>query len=242
MLQILSNKILKKKLNPEEYHRILNEMFLKNRDKVVAEGMKKYMRNQFDFYGIKRPPRNDIQRSFLQQHGLPQADQLIPIITLMWENPYREMQLAALDIMRKMIKKTGPDFVNFLEKLIQWKSWWDTVDLIASNLIGTSLKRFPEFRQQYPIKWIKSDNFWLQRTAILYQLKYKQETNQEDLFDFINRVKDSNEFFLQKGSGWALREYSKTNASAVVQFINETELAPLTKREGLKWLKTQGRL
>ncbi|MCB9010197.1 MAG: DNA alkylation repair protein, partial [Ardenticatenaceae bacterium] len=62
------------------------------------------------------------------------------------------------------------------------------------------------------------------------------------LFSLIRENLDSDEFFIQKAIGWALREYSKTDAGAVVAFIAATPLAPLSAREGLKWLKDQGRL
>ena len=48
-----------------------------------------------------------------------------------------------------------------------------------------------------------------------------------------------NEFFIQKAIGWALREYSKTDETAVREFVANTELSPLAEREALKWLKRQ---
>ena len=49
----------------------------------------------------------------------------------------------------------------------------------------------------------------------------------------------SDEFFINKAIGWALREYSKTDADAVRAFVAETDLAPLSRREALKWLARQ---
>ncbi|KOO04271.1 DNA alkylation repair protein [Vibrio nereis] len=39
-----------------------------------------------------------------------------------------------------------------------------------------------------------------------------------------------------KSIGWALRKFSKTNAYAVVSFIEQQSTQGLAKREGLKWL------
>ncbi|MBK8904446.1 MAG: DNA alkylation repair protein [Anaerolineaceae bacterium] len=61
------------------------------------------------------------------------------------------------------------------------------------------------------------------------------------LFSLFKENLDSDEFFFQKALGWALREYSKTEVEAVVTFIAATPLAPLSAREGLKWLRNQGR-
>ena len=50
------------------------------------------------------------------------------------------------------------------------------------------------------------------------------------------------EFFLRKGIGWALREYSKTSPEFVIEFINNHAdvLSGLSKREGLKVLMKKG--
>jgi 3-methyladenine DNA glycosylase AlkD len=76
----------------------------------------------------------------------------------------------------------------------------------------------------------------LRRSAILFQLKYKQETNEDLLYDYIVKNAESKEFFIQKAIGWALREYSKTNPVSVKAFIEGNELAPLSVREGSKYL------
>jgi 3-methyladenine DNA glycosylase AlkD len=52
----------------------------------------------------------------------------------------------------------------------------------------------------------------------------------------------SKKFFIQKTIGWALREYSKTDAEAVKNFVENNELANLSKREAYKWLKNQGKI
>jgi 3-methyladenine DNA glycosylase AlkD len=52
----------------------------------------------------------------------------------------------------------------------------------------------------------------------------------------IMSLAQSNEFFIQKAIGWALREYSKTDALAVKNFVENNDLPKLSKREALKWL------
>jgi 3-methyladenine DNA glycosylase AlkD len=46
--------------------------------------------------------------------------------------------------------------------------------------------------------------------------------------------KNSTEFFIQKAIGWALREYAKINPEAVKNFVANTHLKPLSKKEALK--------
>ena len=53
----------------------------------------------------------------------------------------------------------------------------------------------------------------------------------------ILRHSNSNEFFLQKAIGWALREYAKTDSQWVMAFVAMHQLKPLSKREALKQIK-----
>lgn len=208
---------------------------------VDAPIMADYMRNQFDFFGLKKPARQKLCKSFWETRTRPTLEELPSLVQALWESPYRELQYHALDLMHQSIKKLSPSWLNLWEQLVVQKSWWDTVDYLAPRLIGAMLLKYPKHTIPYTQKWIESDNFWLQRVAIIFQLKYKDKTNQQILFDYILGRADSKEFFVQKASGWALREYSKTNAEAVIHFTTSYQdlLSPLTYREARKWMKKQ---
>lgn len=224
-----------------EYCQIINTHFAENANMEIAEWMSKYMRGKFAFYGLKSPTRRIIQKAIIQDHGLPPIEHLPELMEQMWQAEHRDLQLFGIDLLDKYIKKVDADFIEVLEKLILTKSWWDTVDLLAIRMVGHLFKRFPHHVPDYPNKWMASDNIWLQRSAIIFQLKYKKTTNTDLLFRYILQLKDTKEFFIQKGAGWALREYSKTDWELIYDFINQEEdLAPLTKREGLKWMKAKG--
>lgn len=201
-----------------------------------AEAMSKYMRNRFSFFGIKSELRKSLQKDFLAKYPLPQGAELKELIEKLWVLPQRELHYFAIEILEKSIKKTDESCMPLLEKLISENSWWDTVDAVASKLIGTYLKKYPQFSESYPEKWIRSDNFWFRRSALLYQLKYKKDTDFERLKNYILRTAGEKEFFIQKAQGWALREYAKTNPELVRQFVaeNASTLSQLTKREALK--------
>ncbi|MEM6298402.1 MAG: DNA alkylation repair protein [Bacteroidota bacterium] len=202
-----------------------------------ATQMAAYMRDQFPFLGIKKPERTALAKSFL--NDLPKStEEIREICFTLWEQPEREFQYLALDVLRKSSKKTlNTDNLEWLEELVLTKSWWDSVDPLSSPIIGDILFKHPEYAQTITKRWISSANFWLNRMAIIFQLRYKENTNATMLFDYCRQKSGSDEFFIQKGIGWALREYSKTDAEAVRKFVSETELTPLSKREGLKWLE-----
>ncbi|MEM1120314.1 MAG: DNA alkylation repair protein [Bacteroidota bacterium] len=223
-----------------EYHKIIGAHFAESGKPEVAEAQAKYMRHQFQFYGLKSPERRLITKSIFQEIGWPTVEQLPEFVEMAWAADYRDWQMLGLDLMEKYIKKVPKDFIFLLEKLIITKSWWDTVDMLAGKLVARHFQRFPEMIPKFPNGWMDSNNIWLQRSALIFQLKYRDQTNVQLLFDYILKLKDSDEFFIQKAAGWALREYSKRDWQIVLDFMDENNLPPLTKREGLKWMKSKG--
>ncbi len=219
------------------YLKPLSEAFLAHSNEKIAFQMKKYMKGQFDYFGIKSPERKVLKKEFLDLYGLPEPDQLEEIVRECWQLPQRECQYFIMEILGRLAKKAGGKRIDLYEFLVKSKSWWDTVDYIASNLVGVHFRLYPDLIVPYTEKWMDSGNMWLQRTAILFQLNYKKDTDLILLSDYIDRLQGSKEFFINKAIGWILREYSKTDSDWVIHFVQHNELANLSKREALKWLE-----
>jgi len=222
-------------MKPKAYVGALQNLFADNANAEIASEQSKYMRDLFPFYGLKRPERNAIQRKFIDEQGIPESVQLAEVIRLCFAAEHRELHYFALDILKRRIRREDADFVNFLEELIQTKSWWDSVDYLAS-ICGVYFLNHPSLVPQITDHWIESNNFWLNRVAIIFQLLYKDKTDEALLYRYIQRHAESNEFFIQKACGWALRQHSKRNPKSVKRFVDENRLSPLTVREGLKHL------
>ena len=75
---------------------------------------------------------------------------------------------------------------------------------------------------------------WLNRSAIIFQLSYKLQTDFDLLKAECEKHKNSDLFFIQKAIGWALREYSRFNPEGVKFFVNSRNLKPLSQREALR--------
>lgn len=217
------------------YSLALKSLFEKNADPVKAGPMKKYMRDQFEYLGIKSPQGAVLLRDHIKEHGLPPLEKLDVILRELWSLPQREFQYTALGLMSKLETKVDENFITTIEYLITTKSWWDTVDTLAGHAVGSHFKCFPKVREKYLKKWRKSDDFWLRRTTLLFQLGYKKDTDFDLLCELIKENLGSDEFFINKAIGWALRQYAHTNPAPVKKFVKATkELNPLSRREALK--------
>jgi 3-methyladenine DNA glycosylase AlkD len=202
-----------------------------------AGPMKSYMRGQFEYLGIKVPEMGKLLKQHIHEHGLPPLTELDSILRDLWALPQREFQYAANGLLEKFEGQLPPEFIETLETLIVTKSWWDTVDTIATGTLGVHFKRYPIVRKKTLAKWRKSDNFWLRRATILFQLGYKKDTDFELLCDIIRENLGSQEFFINKAIGWSLRQYTRVDPQGVRDFVAATPLQPLSAREALKWLE-----
>lgn len=211
--------------------------FQKHMDPQKAVPMKHYMQDQFDFLGIQAKLRQEVQKPFMQKGVLPDRNSIVKTIRELWVLPQREYQYFAMELLEKYVKKSDETIVPLFEYMILTRSWWDTVDKIASHLVGGLFRRHKECIEPYTEKWMYYGTMWLQRTALLFQLRYKKETDTDLLFRYIQALASSQEFFIQKAIGWALREYSKSDPEEVRNFVNKVTLAPLSRREALRLIQ-----
>ena len=199
-----------------------------------AGAMKAYMKNKFEFLGVKTPARRKLTKAFFKQ----QTDSIIDwnFINEAWNNPYRELQYTALDYLESRKKLFTPSDLPRLKKLAQTKSWWDTIDFL-DRLVGSIIARFPETKEII-LAWSCDEDIWLRRLAIDHQLLRKEETDTELLEKILVNNLGQTKFFINKAIGWALRDYSKTNPNWVRDFIerHRAEMAALSIREGIKYL------
>jgi 3-methyladenine DNA glycosylase AlkD len=219
------------------YTETIQILFRNHADPVAAVPMKRYMRDQFEYLGLKSQMVGALRKEHIDEHGLPAFSELDLILRELWSLPEREFQYMALGLLGRLEKQLPPEFIETLEYLLVTKSWWDTVDTISTGALGVHFKRFPHVRETYLSKWRKSENFWLRRATILFQLTYKTETDFGLLCEIIRENLGSKEFFINKAIGWALRQYTRMDPEMVREFVAATPLHPLSAREALKWLE-----
>ncbi len=217
-----------------DYLKPLIKSYKQNINIEKATGMKKYMRNQFNFIGISSLERKELFISFIKEYGCPEKDNMANTVKALWELDYRDYQYSAIGMITKRIKTLDTDFIPVIEYMVTNRSWWDTVDAIASNIVGPLLLKDKKFMRSINRKWINSENMWLRRTALIFQLNYKDETDEKMLYSNIKKCAKEKEFFIRKAIGWALRQYARKNPESVRNFVSKTELSTLSTREALK--------
>lgn len=204
-------------------------------DKENAIAMSKYMRNMFDFYGIPTPKRKDVYKDFIKLEK--QAKKIDwEFLDKCYEDKHREFQYLVYDYLLATKQYTSFEDIPKIKNYITTKSWWDTIDFLCKVIgnIGLRDSRVKELM----LDWSKNENIWLKRTAIEHQLGLKDKTDKELLEQIIINSFGSDEFFINKAIGWALRDYSKTNPSWVADFINnyKDKMNSLSIKEASKYI------
>jgi 3-methyladenine DNA glycosylase AlkD len=207
-------------------------------NRELAIPMENYMKNNFSFLGIKTEERRAI---FKENYEKYKSEIKANFRTIAWElfnKNEREFHQCAIDLLVKEFKKNYIlEDIKLIENLIITNSWWDSVDVVAKYLLGGYLKQFPKETYNVIERFSNSNNMWLNRSAIIFQLSYKEKTNFDLLKSECEKHKESKEFFIQKAIGWALRDYSRFNPSGVSEYVNSTNLKSLSQREALRNIK-----
>jgi 3-methyladenine DNA glycosylase AlkD len=205
-----------------------------NADAEKAKAMSAYLKNHFSFFGIKSPERTILLKQFQSKNAPPQYFELLEVISQLFNQPQRELHYCAIQILEKSRKEWCKEDIVFFEYLLVTNSWWDSVDTISTAIIGEYFIKYPDQIRPITQKWMASNNMWLQRVCLIFQLHYKNKTDFALLKEYIEQLKDSDEFFIQKAIGWALRQYARKDPEAVKIFVENNTLKPLSKREALK--------
>ena len=198
--------------------------------------MQRYMRDQFPFYGIGAQDRRDILKTVWSEIPLPADETAISEVVVAWMGrPEREWHQSAVTALRRHgAVLTGASWPT-VRHVATTHAWWDTVDELAKNVAGRIVKNEPA-QVAVMDEWVRSDDMWVARVALLHQLGYKATTDATRLFAYCDLRSDEADFFYRKAIGWALRQYAYEAPEAVAAYVDSRRdrLSPLSIREATK--------
>jgi 3-methyladenine DNA glycosylase AlkD len=211
-------------------------------DREKAAGMQAYMRSDMPYRGASTPQWRPLARRLSREHPAADVATLVATVRELWHNAsFREERYVAIELTgdRRYAGWQTPQLLPLYEELIVTGAWWDLVDVVATKRVGPLLRSYPAELSPVLRTWATDENLWKRRTSIICQIGAKADTDTDLLTFAIESNVDDREFFLLKGIGWALREYSKSNAAWVADFVhNHPGLSGLSRREASKYLRS----
>lgn len=216
----------------------LQEIFAQHANPERAVGQQAYMKSSMPFWGISKPEVDRLSKALFKLNPPENIEEYRTTVEYIFQKARcREEWYAGLNyamLFKKYITPANVDLYLWINKHAQW---WDIVDTASVHLIGKSLHKDASLASHLN-QWIIDENMWVRRTALITQLMYKKDTDQELLASLIKHTMHEKEFFIRKAIGWALRQYSKTNSEFVKDFIarHKDKLSNLSRKEGSKYL------
>ena len=194
------------------------------------------MKDIAPFFGVAAPERRALVKKIAKVLSKPTSDELGATARKLWKLDEREFQYAACDLIGIHWSLADKRFLaDHVEDLIVNKSWWDTVDSLGSVAISPLTDRYG--CEKLMEKWNKSSNIWLNRAAIQHQRGRKYETDVKLILKYCDDHSNSEEFFIVKAIGWALRDISKIDPRAVRDFLkSHPDLGRVAVREAERGL------
>lgn len=181
---------------------------------TVAGNYKRYLKSDYSFYGIRVPQLRKIAKNY---KNLSIYDAFNLFEELWTSGNHEEMNLGIF-ILQNYRKKFNLEMWQFLMKRIEKAKSWDHIDILCSGILGYILADNINLTSEVK-KLAESKNPWMRRASIIMTLPLiKKNKIQLTLLLAEKLVYDDN-IYVQKGTGWMLREAGKKFPKDVREFI-----------------------
>jgi 3-methyladenine DNA glycosylase AlkD len=199
------------------------------------------MKSELPYFGLTAPELRALLRPHLHAYAPGSRAEWEADVRRLWDEvTHREEWYVAIAIARHRSARPwqDPASLELYQHLVVTGAWWDVVDEIASHLVGDVLASHRSEATQLLRRWAVDEDLWLRRTAILSQLRHREDTDLDLLTFAIDENLAVSSFWLRKAIGWALREHARTEPVWVRGFVaaRADTLSPLSQREALKHL------
>jgi 3-methyladenine DNA glycosylase AlkD len=208
----------------------------KGGDPERAEGEKRYLKSDLNFFGASLAHIRSVSRS-AENDGHLEHDDLVELVRELWRKPVFERRMAAVVLLELHASELDPKDLTDIEALIRESKTWALVDGLAGDVVGEIALRH-RIKQKLD-RWAKDDDFWVRRSSLLAELKpLKKGADFKPFAARADALLDETEFFIRKAIGWVLREMSKKRPQEVYDWIapRTHRASGVTMREAVKYL------
>lgn len=189
-------------------------------DEKVKKSSQRFFKEEIKVYGVKAVLIHKIAKeNFKLIKDFPKLD-IFKLCEELLQSGYVEESIIACDWSYYIHKKYEPtDFLIFEKWVEKHVSNWATCDTLCNHTIGTFLIMYPNFINEL-LKWTKSANRWKKRAAaVSLIIPARRGYFLNEILEIANLLLLENDDLVQKGYGWMLKEASKTNQTAIFNYL-----------------------
>jgi len=242
-------------MNKETFHKKYLKFLLQNKNPTRAKKEKQYLYSKHKHYGLSSRLQDTYFKELKKELTSLSKNEAFNLAKLLWSQPSHEEKSFALRILNLHSDKLNINDMPLIEKLMRESEGWVYLDNLIIPIMPIILKK-DKTAYKYLKNWIKDNDFWVRRSALLAQNLFfrKGEGGDRDLFfelaksqfdeSWIPLIYKSAEekkrvtFFIRKAIGWALRVMATKEPNIVEKFLeeNKNKMSGLSYREGGKKL------
>ena len=226
--------------------------------KSQFKDLKKYIGTQYDFIGLSTPKQREIYKAAYGFNTLAPTEQLI-----IWNEIWQHSNLFEVMTQALFFASQHKDAFDTTTLFNVTKNWVTKVDNWAhsdglSDLFSYLLEKdaalvYPQFKI-----WNTSSNPWERRQSVVGLLEYSKKRKKvlpvTKLLPLVKSLLDDENYFVQKGIGWTLREIGNVYPTdtwdflvkhhktiSAIAFSPAVEKLHSSKKEELKQLRKKSR-
>lgn len=182
----------------------------------LAENYKRYLKSPYKFYGLRVPQL----RKIAKHYNSLSISETFSLFDELWNSGNHEEMCLALFLLTNHKKQFSMQFWDFLtkpERLNKFKTW-DHVDEASSHTLGVILTDNPQLNTEIK-KFSESRNPRIRRISIISQAPSIKKGKIQLTILLAEKLCNDEDIYVQKGTGWMLREAAKKNPVQIKEFI-----------------------
>lgn len=183
-------------------------------DPEIAKQSKAYLKSPYSFYGIRVPKLREMAKKDKQLDVYAAYN----LFDELWKSGNHEEMSLGIFILQNFRKKYNLETWDFLMKRLEKAKTWDHVDYLSSSILGEILLNNISLNSEIK-KMSESRNPWIRRASIVSNLPLIKKNKPELMFLLAEKLVYDEDVYVQKASGWMLREAGKKSRLETREFI-----------------------
>lgn len=228
------------------------DKFLKdnyNEEKAIKE--KNYLYSDLKHMGVTTWDTRKFFKQYKKELDKLSKTEILSLINILWNTDIYEKRSFALGILNQRKDLLDITDMPLIEKMMRESQGWGFLDNLIIPIMPTILDKDKK-AYSYLKKWIKDDDYWVRRSALLAQILFFRENRgdkdlffrlaesqfdeswidklykdrkdlENDTFKEQNLLKSRAKFFIRKAIGWSLREIAQKDPKSAYSFLKKNK-------------------
>jgi 3-methyladenine DNA glycosylase AlkD len=219
-IQKQATQLVGKADNPEEFVKELHNILKVNANPKTQASYQRIIPKMGKSFGTPLPVLRTIATE-LGKCGQKTPRQVLSLLEILWaKGSFEERQIVGKAIER-VAKKHPKECLKLTSPLLNDLDNWAVCDNLACFGMEPITIQHTDEVLALCQKWIKSDNKWTRRFAVVTLRAFKKMPTSDKVFKILDEVMQEEEWDVKKAVTWILREITKKNPEAISKFLQE---------------------